>query len=233
MSRSDDEIVTGLKRISLFESLTKWVFDTAFDSSINNENDTQIKEDNIDPEKDNFKIDPVIPCTIQEHANISAECDDINHEFIDFHETEDRSRCNSMYTDDDEPTDYNNSSSGNVPNKKKKKKKKKPHKTKKKLSWGSVDVVYFGRDLSFDAVPSNGSYPLGLGKEESRNSYKVEDFDLLRQADLLVRAQSIPGFRVTHPNLETRQFDYKADSKNPLFQSTAEVDRLVIIYIYN
>ena len=51
----------------------------------------------------------------------------------------------------------------------KKKKKKKPRKKKLEgstesiIKWGNVEEILFSRSYSFNSIPSNGAFPLGLG----------------------------------------------------------------------
>jgi hypothetical protein len=113
------------------------------------------------------------------------------------------------------------------------------------LQWGFVEEVLFSRGLSMDTVPSDGSYPLGLGAEVGRCRGTVDEAEEQRSVALLDRAVALG---VVHRSqvavsaegearsmhlveaeapalaLETRQFDYKR-GKNPLFGRLTEHDR--------
>lgn len=104
----------------------------------------------------------------------------------------------------------------------------------KKVSFGDVEEVCFSRGLAFDRVPSDGSYPLGLGAEVSRCSYTVDENVNMLQGELIQRAIEL-GMSLEHmadegdeakefKPLETRQFDYKS-GKNFLFRRLSEEDR--------
>ena len=104
----------------------------------------------------------------------------------------------------------------------------------KKVSFGNVDEICFSRGLAFDRVPSDGSYPLGLGAEVSRCTYTVDEKVNLLQGELIQRAIEL-GISLEHMTnegdeskefspLETRQFDYKS-GKNFLFSRLSEEDR--------
>jgi hypothetical protein len=81
-----------------------------------------------------------------------------------------------------------------------KSKKKREQKKKRQLSkassektgikWGMVEEIKFKRHLSFDAVPSKGLFPLGLGDEEERGVTSVDEHIARKQADLITRALS-------------------------------------------
>ena len=108
----------------------------------------------------------------------------------------------------------------------------------KSVSFGHVDEIEFSRAFAFDRVPSDGSYPLGLGDEVSRRQYSVDDRISQQQAELIQRAMelgvSLERMSVEGPDgpqlspLESRQFDYK-NGKNPLFSRLSEEDRLIIL----
>lgn len=122
------------------------------------------------------------------------------------------------------------------------------------LRWGFVDEVSFSRGVSMDTVPSDGSYPLGLGAEIGRSHGSVDEVQEHRNTALMERAIALG---VVHSSqaagsaegearsmhlveaeapalaLETRQFDYKR-GKNPLFGRLTEHDRyLVCSFIVN
>jgi hypothetical protein len=113
------------------------------------------------------------------------------------------------------------------------------------IQWGFVEEVLFSRSISMDTVPSDGSYPLGLGAEVGKSRGTVDDAEEQRTVALLDRAVALG---VVHRSqaagsaegevmslhlveaeapvlaLETRQFDYKR-GKNPLFGRMSEHDR--------
>ena len=107
---------------------------------------------------------------------------------------------------------------------------------KKNVRWGSVDEIKFARDIAFDAIPSDGMFPIGLGVEVSRANVPIDESVAAKQADLLRRAMSMgmsleqlsksspDGSTSTFSPLETRQFDYKT-GKNPLFARMSEQER--------
>jgi hypothetical protein len=131
---------------------------------------------------------------------------------------------------------------------KKKRIKKKKEKEKKAtlIKWGNVEQILFSRGLGCDVVPSSGSFPLGLDEYSEIETCSVEDYDHSQQSDLFERAQrkNIPlcfpigdikdensssSSSSSSVRFETRQWDFKKGSKNPLFTSLGEADRRVLI----
>ena len=108
----------------------------------------------------------------------------------------------------------------------------------RRVSWGHVDEISFGRSMSFDRIPSDGTYPLGLGEEVSRRQITVEEKTNMQQTELIQRAMKmgvpLDGFKSTSSGndevslLESRQYDYKS-GKNPLFSRLSEKDRYCVI----
>jgi len=101
-----------------------------------------------------------------------------------------------------------------------------------RIKWGEVEQVSFSRQIGYSVVPHKGSFPLGLGHEESREIYSVDTFTSMRQGELEERAQSIKSIlqsTICHPVLETRQFDYRSGVTNPLFHSITEEERVVLL----
>ena len=104
------------------------------------------------------------------------------------------------------------------------------------VHFGSVEEILFSRDLSFDAIPSRGGYPLGLNEFVGREPLKtVDEYCSLREKALIERAvkcQQASGstpVSVSEVIHETRQYDFRFGVSNPLFQSTSEEDRVVIL----
>lgn len=101
----------------------------------------------------------------------------------------------------------------------------------------SIKQVNFSRNLGSSVIPSKGLYPLGLGDEETKELCSVDDFTLRRQADLIVRAQSLglplkrfgKNSEDKFPELETRQYDYRSNSCNQLFSPLTEDERIAIL----
>lgn len=134
---------------------------------------------------------------------------------------------------------------------KKNKKRKKPRSranssssavSSKSVSFGDVDEVQFSMTFAFDRVPSDGSYPLGLGEEVGRRNFSVDERTSMQQAELIQRAIDL-GISLEHMTidgpdgpqlspLESRQFDYK-NGKNQLFSRLSEEDRCVLFYEVN
>lgn len=137
--------------------------------------------------------------------------------------------------------------------KKREQKKKKQEMTRhtlnsNKVTFGTVEEILFSREISYDAIPSKGAYPLGLGDFESRgNIQEVDAYCAEQQRILRVRSasfentatsssssNSLPGLLtgIVEAELETiesRQYDYKQGKRNLLFEPTSEEERLVIL----
>lgn len=131
--------------------------------------------------------------------------------------------------------------------------KTKPKKLKKKknkdafgtraIHWGSVEVISFPRTVGYHCVPNKGLHPLGLCMDAvSKESLTIDEYQLNYDSDLLARSNNLfikskarKSFDITSETLhvdkkfETRQFDYKSGSINPLFQATIEEERIILL----
>lgn len=116
---------------------------------------------------------------------------------------------------------------------------------KKKVSFDQVFVRQFARCIGHDAVPGDGSWPLGLTFEVvNEMGGDIDGFEKRRASELRNRATTIDSDHhltdhsklhlecddkadVTKvlPVLETRQFDYRRGQRNPLFKSLSEGKR--------
>lgn len=139
-------------------------------------------------------------------------------------------------------------------NKKKREQKKKkqeliqPAVNANKVTFGTVEEILFSREISYDAIPSKGAYPLGLGDLESRGFIQqVDAYCAEQQKNLRIRSASFENVTpsssssnvtpnlITSPveadleTLESRQYDYKQGKRNLLFEPTSEEERLVIL----
>lgn len=114
------------------------------------------------------------------------------------------------------------------------------------ISFGFVEEIYFKRHIGYDAVPTSGCYPLGFSMHAdescSRSVISVDEHVNRKQAELLLKAQSLPIAQRALVSmtskcdkedgtlkLETRQFDYKSGLKNPLFEVYDEVSRINLL----
>jgi hypothetical protein len=119
-----------------------------------------------------------------------------------------------------------------------------------KITWGSVESVYFQWGVGHCVVPARGGTPLGFGveSEELRESVSVDAHQAAAAAALLLRAKD-RGIVVSPPTssssssssskggpdgwdvlLETRQRDYKkSNNKNPLYGPVTEEERVVLL----
>lgn len=150
-------------------------------------------------------------------------------------------------------SDSTASSTTSPPKKKKKKKNRNKNKKKKKtkavvidsddeetpttpsksVSFDSVKVKSFERCLGTDAVPYDGGWPLGLGPAlGDLESVPIDAYETSKQERLRIRAlekgvlKDIAGEDAV---LETRQWDYKHKSKNPLFHLLQEEQRMDLL----
>jgi hypothetical protein len=141
---------------------------------------------------------------------------------------------------------------GDETKKKKKKSKKKKNRSRansavsaadqKHVHWGDVNEVLFERDIGEGTVPNSGLYPVALGDECARVTSTVDDHTQTQQLNLLQRVVdmglSLESLYISSSasaaddedasksrHLETRQFDYKKGSSNPLFTPLPETER--------
>ena len=139
-------------------------------------------------------------------------------------------------------------------NKKKREQKKKKlescrrARSQNKVTFGTVEEILFSREISYDAIPSRGAYPLGLGDLESRgNIREVDAYCAEQQRSLRHRSASFENTTSSSSSsenrisevqhvagedteiLESRQYDYKQGKRNTLFEPTSEEERLVIL----
>ena len=112
--------------------------------------------------------------------------------------------------------------------------------TQRHVHWGQVDEILFDRSLGEYTVPNSGLYPVALGSECDRNATSVDDHVKGQQLQLLQRVideglnldmlakpfQEVGNGHEQSPRpLETRQWDYRRGTRNPLFTPMAEADR--------
>jgi len=105
---------------------------------------------------------------------------------------------------------------------------------KKSLAFGEVEVLEIERSIGWTAVPAKGSWPLGLSEGEalSRRRVSLEEYELERQQKLQARYTALSKKQrklLNAEQLETRQFDFKMDLKNPLFTALSEEERKVLL----
>lgn len=144
--------------------------------------------------------------------------------------------------------------SASLKNKKKREQKKKKLEMSRKalqqnkVTFGTVEEILFSREISYDAIPSRGAYPLGLGDLESRGNIRnIDDYCAEQQINLRLRSASFENHsssssciaessyamlcsnQVEIKTLESRQYDYRLGKRNLLFEPTSEEERLVIL----
>ena len=171
----------------------------------------------------------------------------LNNNVWEFVEWNDDIRAAKVSTDTDVGT-------ASLKNRKKREQKKKKlescrrARSQNKVTFGTVEEILFSREISYDAIPSRGAYPLGLGDLESRgNIREVDAYCAEQQQNLRHRSASfenttssssssenrIPevqqGAELDVEVLESRQYDYKQGRRNTLFEPTSEEERLVIL----
>lgn len=134
-------------------------------------------------------------------------------------------------------------------NKRKKKRKKKKSSAERRVHYGDVSVREHGRCLGTDVVPLDGGWPLGIsGKvvNEYQVAATVDEFEERRQQELRDRWSTIMASYINDNEdqsqsplnpptgiLETRQFDYRRKTKNPLFGPLNEEDRMRLLVMSN
>lgn len=108
----------------------------------------------------------------------------------------------------------------------------------KTVTFDQVFVRTFSRALGYDAVPCDGSWPLGLSFEVTEElEGDLQSFENRRSVELRTRAMNMiekekqnNQSRRNQQNLdidpekelETRQYDYRKGQRNPLFKSLSE-----------
>jgi hypothetical protein len=127
---------------------------------------------------------------------------------------------------------------------KKKKRKGTSGQSSRRVHFKSVSVFEFGRCLGTDVVPSDGGWPLGMAMSTITDSISdnknvervteesVDDYEAERQARLHARLKvlELDGVESDPAEwLETRQWDYKYKSKNPLFRMMTEKERMALL----
>jgi hypothetical protein len=133
--------------------------------------------------------------------------------------------------------------------KRKKKRKKKKASAERRVHFGDVSVREHERCLGTDVVPLDGGWPLGIsGKvvDEYQVAATVDEFEERRQQELRDRWSTVMARDInTSENesqsplnpptdiLETRQFDYRKNTKNPLFGPLSEDDRMRLLVMSN
>ena len=147
--------------------------------------------------------------------------------------------------------------SASLKNKKKREQKKKKLEMSRKalhhgkVTFGTVEEILFSREISYDAIPSRGAYPLGLGDLESRGNIRnIDDYCAEQQINLRLRSASFENHSSSSSciaesslarvcsndadveTLESRQYDYRLGKRNLLFEPTSEEERLVILGSY-
>ena len=154
-----------------------------------------------------------------------------------------------------EPTKLSEVGTASLKNKKKREQKKKKLEQSRhamssnKVTFGTVEEILFTREISYDAIPSKGAYPLGLGDLESRgNIQPVDAYCAEQQQNLRHRSASFESSTSSSVSgdtavastrsdsidadsevFESRQYDYKQGRRNLLFEPTSEEERLVIL----
>jgi hypothetical protein len=79
-----------------------------------------------------------------------------------------------------------NTSSAKNGKRRKRKKKKRKGKSCRRVNFGSVSVLEFGRCLGTDVVPSNGGWPLGMTMSTITDSSTSSDVDRITEESILI-----------------------------------------------
>lgn len=82
----------------------------------------------------------------------------------------------------------------------KKRKSTKPTSSKATVTWGNVKEICFRRSIGYDSVPSNGTYPLGLGELMDESTYKIDDYSKLFENSSLPNIISPPSSPIGSPD---------------------------------
>jgi hypothetical protein len=146
------------------------------------------------------------------------------------------------------PASTNTNSSAKNGKRRKRKKKKRKGKSSRRVNFGSVSVLEFGRCLGTDVVPSDGGWPLGMTMSTiqdsstssdvdriTEESISIDDYETEKQVRLHGRLKGLEladldGVESDPAEwLETRQRDYKYKSKNKLFRMMTETERMVLL----
>jgi hypothetical protein len=105
---------------------------------------------------------------------------------------------------DESPTyEQTHESLESASSKKKQRKKRKSTKStsaKVSVTWGNVKEVCFHRSIGYDSVPSNGTYPLGLGDVIDESTYHVDDYSKIVENSLLPSVISPPPSPIGSPD---------------------------------
>jgi Cysteine/serine-rich nuclear protein N-terminus len=122
----------------------------------------------------------------------------------------------------------------------------------RRVSFSNAQVYFFDRCLGVSVVPGDGGWPLGMeatvqlnDKRESEIcSIPIDEYEKDKQLRLQQRHATLPTATTTAvptvPTrkpvslekvavLETRQWDYKRQCRNPLFGSLSETDRMNLL----
>ncbi|GMI31493.1 hypothetical protein TrRE_jg5212 [Triparma retinervis] len=96
-----------------------------------------------------------------------------------------------------------------------------------KVSFSTVEVKEYKRDIAFWSVPGVGSWPLGLSTTTIVGDYwgDVDTFEHRKGIDLEERKKHLTEDERKCYTGETRQFDYSGTKKNPIFRRSAEKER--------
>jgi len=95
------------------------------------------------------------------------------------------------------------------------------------VSFATIEVREYKRDIAFWSVPGNGSWPLGLSTTEVVNESwgDIDTFEHRKNMDLEERKKHLSEDEKKCCTAETRQFDFSGTKKNPLFRRSQEKER--------
>jgi hypothetical protein len=121
--------------------------------------------------------------------------------------------------------------------KKKKKKKKKKCKTVPKcVKWGDAEIAVHERDVGGCGVPSEGSWSLSLGKAIGEPIIRsIDVYEEQKAARLAARHAALSRrdrSKISVDSLETRQWDFRGDVRNPMFSRLEERGRHDLLLRY-
>ena len=96
-----------------------------------------------------------------------------------------------------------------------------------KVSFSTVEVKEYKRDIAFWSVPGVGSWPLGLSTSEVVGDYwgDVDTFEYRKGIDLEERKKHLTEEERKCFTGETRQFDFSGTKRNPIFRRSQEKER--------
>eukprot|EP00977_Amphora_coffeiformis_P017549 scaffold5783_cov129-Amphora_coffeaeformis.AAC.15 len=112
-----------------------------------------------------------------------------------------------------------------------------PPRHRRHVQFTHVQIRCFARTFYSDGVPTDGGWPLGLAVDDFEDVLPVpmpiDVYEDAKQERLQVRFRTLKTMAPDEPlpplPLETRQWDFKFGTKNPLFRALSEKTRMQLI----